>query len=78
MTTRNDSRAKPAQAALQSYVEAKGEVFENGSGEVAELMAGLLHPAARTIHGEDGAELVIGLARTHFDAEHNNPEEESR
>jgi TorA maturation chaperone TorD len=81
MTTRNDIRAERAQAALQSYVEAKGEVFENSSSEIADLIADLLHLAARLLEGENTAEETVErclrLARMHFDAEHNNPEEEA-
>lgn len=77
MTTRNDIRAERAQAALQSYVEAKGEVFENSSSEIADLMADLLHLTVRIDQGDDPAESTLRLVRMHFDAEHNNPEEEA-
>ncbi len=80
MTTTNDTRAERAHAALQSYVEAKGEVFENGSSEIADLIADLLHLAARLLEGEntpeDTVERCLRLAQMHFDAEHGNPEEE--
>jgi hypothetical protein len=81
MTTSNDIRAERAQAALQSYVEAKGEVFENSSSEIADLIADLLHLAARLLEGKNTAEETVErclrLAQMHFDAEHNNPEEEA-
>jgi len=81
MTTSNDIRAERAQAALQSYVETKGEVFENSSSEIADLIADLLHLATRLREGENTAEEKVErslrLARMHFDAEHNNPEEET-
>ena len=81
MTTSNDTRAERAQATLQSYVEAKGEVFENSSSEIADLIADLLHSAARLLEGEntpeETVERCLRLARMHFDAEHNNPEEET-
>lgn len=77
MTTRNAIRAKRAQAALQSYVEAKGEVFENSGSEIADLMADLLHLTVRIDQGDDPVESTLRLARIHFDAEHNNPEEEA-
>ncbi|HTU91465.1 MAG TPA: hypothetical protein VMF69_15390 [Gemmataceae bacterium] len=77
MTTRNDIRAERAQAALQSYVEAKGEIFENSSSEVAELMADLLHLTVRIDQGDDPVESTLRLARLHFDAEHNNSEEDA-
>jgi hypothetical protein len=80
MTTSNDIRAARAQDALQSYVEAKGEVFEASSSEIADLIADLLHLAARLLEGENTAEETVErclrLARMHFDAEHENPEEE--
>lgn len=75
MTT-NTTRAERAQNALRSYVEAKGEVFENSSSEIADLMADLLHLAARTDQGEEAVESTLRLARMHFEAEHGNPEEE--
>jgi hypothetical protein len=81
MTNNNDTRAERAQAALQSYVEAKGEVFENSSSEIGDLIADLLHLAARLLEGEhSGGETVercLRLAQMHFDAEHENPEEEA-
>jgi hypothetical protein len=77
MTTGNDIRAKRARAALQSYVKAKGEVFENSGSEIADLMADLLHLAVRTDEGEEAVERCLRLARMHFDAEHNNPEGET-
>jgi hypothetical protein len=78
MTTRNDMRAERAQGALQSYVEAKGEVFENSSSEIADLLADLLHLTVRIDQGDDPVESTLRLAQMHFDAEHSNPEEESR
>jgi len=77
MTTTNDIRAGRALAALQSYVEAKGEVFESSSSEIADLIADLLHLAVRTEEGDEAVERCLRLARMHFDAEHNNPEEEA-
>jgi hypothetical protein len=76
MTTSNDTRAERAQNALRAYIEAKGEAFENSTSEIADLIADLLHLAVRTDEGEDAAESALRLARMHFDAEHNNPEEE--
>jgi hypothetical protein len=77
MTTPNDIRAERARAALQAYVEAKGEVFENNSSEVADLLADLLHLTVRIDQGDDPVESTLRLARMHFDAEHDNPEEET-
>jgi hypothetical protein len=78
MTTTNDIRAGRALAALQSYVEAKGELFESSSSsEIADLIADLLHLAVRTEEGDEAVERCLRLARMHFDAEHNNPEEEA-
>ena len=76
MTNLNDTRAERARIALQSYVEAKGEVFENSSSEIADLMADLLHLAVRTDEGEVAVVSAVRLARLHFDAEHENPEED--
>ena len=72
----NLTRAERAQAALLFYVEAKGEVFENSSSEIADLIADLLHLAVW--HGEfaeEPEERVIGLARLHFEAEQDDLEE---
>lgn len=77
MTTGNDIRAERARAALQSYVEDKGEVFENSSSDIADLMADLLHLTVRIDQGDDPVESTLRLARLHFDSEHNNPEEEA-
>ena len=74
--TSNDTRAERAQTALLAYVEAKREVFENSSSEIADLVADLLHLAVRTDQGDEAVESTLRLARLHFDAEHNNPEEE--
>ena len=76
MTARNDIRAQRAQIALQSYVEAKGEVFEGSSSEIAELMADLLHLTVKIDQGDDPVDSTLSLARMHFDAERDNPEEE--
>jgi hypothetical protein len=75
MTSRNETRAERARDALRAYVEAKGEVFENSSSEIAELIADLLHLAVRTDEGEEAVERALRLARMYFDAEHGNPEE---
>jgi hypothetical protein len=77
MTTQNDIRAERAKVALQSYVVAKGEVFENSSSEISDLMADLLHLTVRIDEGDYPEDSTIRLARLHFDAEHNNPEEET-
>jgi hypothetical protein len=77
MTTKNDIRAERARAALQSYVEAKGEVFENSSTDIADLVADLLHLTVRIDQGDDPVESTLRLARMHFDAEQHNPEEEA-
>jgi len=71
----NETRAERAEATLMQYVEAKGEVFENSSSEIAELIADLLHLAARIDQGEKAVESTILLAKTHFYSEHDKPEE---
>ena len=77
MSTANDIRSERAQAALQSYVEAKGETFENSGSEVGDLIADLLHLAVRIEDADSGPETVLRIARMHFEAEHGNPEEEA-
>lgn len=76
MGVNNDTRAERARDALRAYVEAKGEVFENSGSEVAELVADLLHLAARDDGGEEGAERAVRVARMHFDAEYGRAEDE--
>jgi len=74
--TENDARAERARTALKQYVCAKGEVFENSSSEIADLIADLLHLTVRIDQGgDDPVECTLRLARLHFEAEHGNPEE---
>ena len=61
---------------LQAYVEAKGEDYEASSSEICDLIADLLHLTVRLDQGHDPIESTMRLARMHFDAEHENPEEE--
>jgi hypothetical protein len=77
MTANNADRAERAQAVLMIYVEAKGEIFENSSSEIADLIADLLHLTVRIEDPDNGPTTVLRLARMHFDAEHGNPEEEA-
>ena len=72
----NETRAERAQIAVQLYVEAKGDVFENSSSEIADLIADLLHHTVIIDDGDDAVESTLRLARLHFDAEHDNPEEQ--
>jgi hypothetical protein len=76
MDMTNAGRAQRAETALREYVEAKGEVFETSSSEIADLMADLLHLAVRLDEVDDAVSSTLRLARLHFDAEHGNPEEE--
>lgn len=71
----NETRAARAMEALRQYVESKREVFENSSSEIADLIADLLHLAAWWDEGDDPIGSTLRLARMHFDAEHDNPEE---
>ena len=73
----NETRALRAENALRQYVEAKGEVFEKSSSEIADLIADLLHLTVTIDQGDDAIESTLRLAQMHFDAEHNNPEEDS-
>lgn len=80
--TANTTRAARAADALEAYVVAKGEVFEACTDEITDLMADLLHLAAQYAKDdradpEDYVEKALRLGRLHFDAEHNNPEEEA-
>jgi hypothetical protein len=69
----NATRAERAMNALEGYVEANGETFENTSSEIADLIADLLHLAATLDGGETDEEsnviYVLELARNHYEAE---------
>jgi hypothetical protein len=65
----NRDRAERARTALQAYIEARGEAFENSSSEIADLIADLLHLAADLDEGFDPVESTLRLARMHFEAE---------
>jgi hypothetical protein len=65
----NQTRADRANEALRQYVEAKGEVFEESCSEIADLIADLLHLAARWDQGDGPIDSTLMLARMHFDAE---------
>jgi len=73
----NEARAERARTALEQYVSAKGEVFENSSSEIAELITDLLHLSVRIDQGDDPVESTLRLARMHFEAEHGNEIEEA-
>jgi hypothetical protein len=76
MTT-NETRARRAETVLQAYAEARGEAYEASSSEISDLIADLLHLSASMDQGDDAVESTLRLARMHFDAEHENPEEEA-
>jgi hypothetical protein len=65
----NAARAQRAQTALQHYIEAKAEAFENSSSEIVDLITDLLHLTARLDEGDDPIESTLRLAQMHFDAE---------
>ena len=69
----NAARAERAENALRHYIEARGEVFENSSSEIADLIADLLHLAATMDGGEtedeSTVEAVLHLAQLHYEAE---------
>ena len=75
--TDNELRADRALAALEYYIAIKGEVFENSSSEIVDLVTDLLHLTARNAKGDDPVERTLWLARMHFDAEQCEPEAES-
>lgn len=76
MTT-NEQRAARAERALRFYIEARGDVYEANSSEIADLIADLLHLTMRLDQGDDPVDSTLLLARMHFDVEHGNPEEEA-
>jgi hypothetical protein len=75
----NATRAKRAENALRFYIEAIGEVFENSSSEVADLIADLLHLATTMDGGETEDEstvqAVLDLAQLHYEAETDEEKE---
>ena len=73
----NDARAERARKVLEQYVAAKGEVFENNSSEIADLIADLLHLTIRIDQGHYPVESTLRLARLHFEAEHADEIEEA-
>ena len=75
MTTSNATRAERAENALRVYIEAKGEAFEDSSSEIVDLIADLLHLAARTDEGDDPIDSTLRLARMHYEAEANEEAE---
>ncbi|MBP3958399.1 hypothetical protein J8F10_24380 [Gemmata sp. G18] len=77
MSTSNATRAERAQAALMSYVEAKGEVFENSGSEIGDLIADLLHLSVQIEDRDNGPTTVLRIAQMHFGAERGDPEEEA-
>ena len=84
MTVSNETRAERAENVLRSYIEAKGEVFENDRSEIADLIADLLHLLARDHTPqevvmpwqEDVIQSTLDLAQLHFDAERCGEEDE--
>jgi len=65
----NETRAERARNALEAYIEAKGEAFENSSSEIVDLIADLLHLAERTDEGDDPIDSTLRLAKMHYEAE---------
>jgi len=65
----NEDRAERARAALEQYVTAKGELFEDSSSEIVDLIADLLHLAGRIDEGDEPIDSTLRLARMHYEAE---------
>jgi hypothetical protein len=65
----NRDRAERARNALEAYIEARGEAFENSSTEIVDLIADLLHLTADLDEGLDPIDSTLRLARMHFEAE---------
>ena len=69
----NSDRRDRARTALRFYVENRGEVYEENSSEIADLIADLLHLTAEIDERPDCIERTMSLATLHFDVEHENP-----
>jgi hypothetical protein len=67
----NRDRAERARNALEAYIEARGEAFENSSTEIVDLIADLLHlnrrsrrrPRSHRQHAPPGSHALRGRAR---------------
>lgn len=68
-TNDNEIRAKRAADAVYEYVKAKGEVYEESSSEVVDLITDLLHLVVKLDQGDDPVEGTVRLAQMHFEAE---------
>jgi hypothetical protein len=67
MTT--TARADRARQVLAHYVTVRGDTFEGSSTEIADLIADLLHLAARIDEGEQPITSTLARARRHYEAE---------
>ena len=77
MPTRNKTGAdKHSTAPVQTYVLAKGEVFEGSTEEIADLMTDLLHLAVMIDQGDEPAESTYRIAWMNFEMDENNRDEE--
>jgi hypothetical protein len=72
----NQDRADRAERVLREYCAVKGMDYENSSSTAADLIADLLHLVVRTDEGEEAVESTLRLARRHFEAEQDDPEEQ--
>lgn len=65
-----DTRADRAEMALRTYIESKGEVFEENTDEVGDLIADLLHLAERYDGPQvDHFQWLMDRAKGHYDTE---------
>lgn len=62
-------RADRARKVLAHYVTTRGDTFEGSSSEIADLIADLLHLAARIDEGEQPITSTLARARCHYETE---------
>ena len=66
----NRDRAERGRTALQAYIEARNEAFENSSSEIVDLIADLLHlEPLIAMKDTSPFDSTLRLARMHFEAE---------
>lgn len=63
------ARADRARQVLAHYVTARGDTFEGSSSEITDLIADLLHLAARIDADEQPISSTLERARRHYEAE---------
>lgn len=74
----NATRRDRANRLRAHYAEIKMEVNDEDETELSDMLADMFHLAVSESKDdtEEVCDRIVRVARMHFDAEHNNPEEE--